>query len=159
MSSSLSNNDNISSNGSYYIIKKMIPPNINEGTINSFNTIIEKHLKSKSINKKTIKMGVIKFKDNENNEHIHCPLVSVNHDNFIIGVCKNFDSVLNNFEGKKKLASHKYQFHYKSYKDTNVKNINVYLKTNESIENTVNKYILKENINKKKISNENHGRI
>jgi len=144
------NNDNISSIGSYYIIKKMIPPNVSECTINSLNTIIEKSLKLKTMNKKTIKMGVIKFKDNENNEYIHCPLVSVNHDNIDIGVCKHFDSVLNNFEGKKRLASHKYQFHYKFYKNSNIKNINVYLKTNESIEDTVNKYILKEIINKTK---------
>jgi len=145
MSLLLSNKDNISSNCSYSIIKKMIPPNINESTINSFNRIVEK-----TKNKKSIKMGVIKFKDNENNEYIHCPLVSVDHNNIIIGVCKHFESVLNNTEGKKRLASHKYQFHYKCYKNNNIKNISVYLKTNESIEATVDEYILKENIKKTK---------
>ena len=53
-------------------------------------------------------------------------------------MCNHFDSVINNVNCRKKLASHKYQYHYKYKQDKN--NIEVFLKTNESIEYSVNKY-------------------
>ena len=102
------------------------------------------NIKSKSVKKKQklIIGGVIKFKDKEGVEYIHCPIVNVSSENIVIGVCKHFDSVINNKEGKKQMASHKFQHHYKCNNNDNF--IQIFLKTNESIKNSLNKYEEKE---------------
>ena len=136
------NKNNIFNNETYILVKKMIPTNTNEETINLFNKIMN-NIKLKSVKKKQkLIIGVIKFKDKEGIEYIHCPIVNVSSDNIVIGVCKHFDSVINNKEGKKQMASHKFQHHYKCNNNNNF--IQIFLKTNECIENSLNKYEEKE---------------
>ena len=87
--------------------------------------------------KKTLFVGVIKFKDNEDIEYIHCPLIGIN-DKISIGVCNHFESIKNDSFGKKHLASHKYQYHCKCKSmNKNNSNFQIFLKTNESIENVL----------------------
>ena len=112
-------NDNEAANSyfisnEYYFIKKVKPPIVDENIIISYNKIIDSIKSCNKLNKKTLLVGAIKFKDNENIEYIHCPLLNIEETKDIcIGVCKHFESVKNDCEGKKLLASHKYQFHYK----------------------------------------------
>ena len=95
----------------YYYIKKVKPTSINENIIKSYENIISKLLLKKSKGKKQLILGVIKFKDNENIEYIHCPIVNNTNENenICIGICKHFESVKNDSSGKKHLATHKYQ--------------------------------------------------
>ena len=112
-------NDNEAANSyfisnEYYFIKKVKPPIVDENIIISYNKIIDSIKISNKLYKKTLLVGAIKFKDNENIEYIHCPLLNIEEtEDICIGVCKHFESVKNDCEGKKLLASHKYQFHYK----------------------------------------------
>ena len=118
----------------YYTIKKMKPPKLDENIINSCNKILNK-IKMSTRHKKKLIVGVIKFRDNENIEYIHCPLLTCNDNNDIcIGVCNHFDSVVNDLNGKKHLASHKYQFHYKCKSmEKNKNKVQIFIKTSESI--------------------------
>ena len=60
------NNNCSSQHGTYYFIKKMIPPDIPDNTIISFNEIMNNIKSIKSSKKKKIILGVIKFTDNKN---------------------------------------------------------------------------------------------
>ena len=140
-------NDNEATNSyfisnEYYFIKKVKPPIVDENIIISYNKIIDGIKNSNKLNK-TLLVGAIKFKDNENIEYIHCPLLNIEESKDIcIGVCKHFESVKNDCEGKKILASHKYQFHYKckSMKKNGDNNIKIFLKTNKSIQEVLKIY-------------------
>ena len=106
----VTNNSSINKcNETYILVKKMIPPKINIETITLFNGILN-DLKLKKY-KKNLKIiiGVIMFKDKDNIEYIHCPIVNVSNENIVIGVCNHFNSVINNKDGKKQIAAHKYQ--------------------------------------------------
>ena len=141
INSEINTNDNYSEckiSNDYYFVKKIKPPKLNVSIYDNYNRILNQIEMSKSKKKKLI-IGVIKFKDDENIEYIHCPIVKLN-DGISIGVCDHFDSVVNDSNGKKHLASHKYQYHFK-YKNNIVK---IRLKTCESIEDTLQKYISKE---------------
>ena len=101
----------------YHYIKKVKPPNLDEIVFIKYNNILNNIKVSSKIKKKKLIVGVIKFKDNEDIEYIHCPLLKLKNNNgdddMCIGICKHFESVVNNSNGKKHLASHKYQYHYK----------------------------------------------
>ena len=131
----------------YYYIKKVIPPPINVNIVKSYEDIISKMLLKKSKMKKQLILGTIKFKDNENIEYIHCPIINNcnENENISIGICKHFESVKNDYLGKRHLATHKYQYHYKcnSMKKTN-NTLQIFLKTNKSIEEVLEDYKNKE---------------
>jgi len=104
-------------------------------------------LLKKSNIKKQLILGAIKFKDNENIEYIHCPIVNnINeNENISIGICKHFESVKNDSVGKKHLATHKYQYHYKcNSMKKNINSLQIFLKTNKSIEEVLEEYKNKE---------------
>ena len=129
----------------YYYIKKVKPTSINENIIQSYENIISKLLLKKSKGKKQLILGVIKFKDNENIEYIHCPILNNTDGNVCIGICKHFESVKNDSNGKKHLASHKYQYHYKcNSMKKNTNSLQIFLKTNKSIEEVLEDYKNKE---------------
>ena len=109
-------------------------PFISKNVINNLNEIFENAKLSK---KKRALLGVIKFNHN-NEEYIHCPIKKVknNGDNVIFGVCKHSESLINNAGNRKKLSAHKFQYHYHSMRAENVK---LYLKTNESVEEVIEK--------------------
>jgi hypothetical protein len=152
------NNNNISKDivsSEYYYIKKVKPPILDDYIITCYKSIIDNNINiSNKLKKKTLFVGVIKFKDNENIEYIHCPLIGI--DNISIGVCSHFESVKNDSNGKKHLASHKYQYHCKcKSKNKNNSNFQIFLKTTESIENVLlKKYSKQLNINQSENNNE-----
>jgi hypothetical protein len=104
-------NNNISKdivNNEYYYIKKVRPPILDDNIKTFYKNIIDKiNISNKLKKKKTIFVGVIKFKDNEDIEYIHCPLIGID-DKISIGVCNHFESIKNDSVGKKYMASHKY---------------------------------------------------
>jgi hypothetical protein len=131
----------------YYYIKKVKPPSINENIVESYRNIISKLLLKKSNIKKQLILGAIKFKDNENIEYIHCPIVNNTNENenICIGICKHFESVKNDSSGKKHLATHKYQYHYKcNSMKKHINSLQIFLKTNKSIEEVLEDYKNKE---------------
>ena len=124
----------------YYYIKKVKLPILDNYIIKSYENIINNYINiSNTLKRNKLFVGVIKFKDNENIEYIHCLLIGI--DKISIGVCNHFESVQNNSEGKKHMASHKYQYHCKCKSSRNENNnnskIQIFLKTNESIENVL----------------------
>ena len=143
------NKSNTVISNEYYFIKKVKPPNLDESLFINYNTILNKIRTSKIKNKKLI-VGVIKFIDNENIEYIHCPILKLKDNNneddndMCIGVCNHFESVVNNLDGKKHLASHKYQYHCKCNKRNS--KVQIFLKTKENIQNTLEKYMNKQKI-------------
>ena len=126
-------------------------PEIDDSIIKDLKEIFEKCRKKK---KKRALLGVIKF-IHEGNEYIHCPIKKVkdNGNNVKFGVCKHLDSLLNTKENRKKLSIHKFQFHYLS-KPPDVDNVNLYLKTQNSVEEIIVKMKNNLKINSIEINNE-----
>ena len=111
-------------------------PEMDDLIINELKEIFEKCKKKK---KKRALLGVIKF-TYDGNEYIHCPIKKVKNNGNIVkfGVCKHLDSLLNTKENRKKLSIHKFQFHYLS-KPPDLDNVNLYLKTQNSVEEIIEK--------------------
>ena len=111
-------------------------PEMDDLIINELKEIFEKSKKKK---KKRALLGVIKF-TYDGNEYIHCPIKKVKNNGNIVkfGVCKHLDSLLNTKENRKKLSIHKFQFHYLS-KPPDLDNVNLYLKTQNSVEEIIEK--------------------
>ena len=117
----INNKLKISISNDYFYIKKVKPPILDESVFINYNNILN-NIKSSKTKKKKLIVGVIKFKDNEDIEYIHCPILKIkdnnnNNDDMCFGVCNHFDSVINNSHGKKNIASHKYQYHFKNNKN------------------------------------------
>jgi hypothetical protein len=112
-------------------------PKIKEDIIDKIYNLIDKNKKS---NKKKLSIGIIKFKYN-NIDYIHCPIKKIKDKGTCvkIGICKEFEPIMDSISNRKILSSH-YKFHHCKGKKLVGDNIcEIKLKTSLSLEDFIKK--------------------